>query len=93
MVSSGKGIKYYIVPDVPEDFKFEPQTRKEVSDVKFFKFDGLPDSAWGVGLCIAHVKRWASKNKKKRESEEKRSASAQRSGEAQGNYATAVARR
>lgn len=37
-----QSIRLYIVCGVPEDTKFVPQTRKEISQVEWFKLDDLP---------------------------------------------------
>ncbi|CDH60497.1 dcp2-domain-containing protein [Lichtheimia corymbifera JMRC:FSU:9682] len=37
-----QSIRLYIVCGVPEDTKFMPQTRKEISQVEWFKLDDLP---------------------------------------------------
>lgn len=35
--------RLYIVPGVPKDAKFEPQTRGEIKDIKWFNIDDLPN--------------------------------------------------
>ncbi|UMM29509.1 hypothetical protein L5515_011830 [Caenorhabditis briggsae] len=35
-------VRLYLVKNVPMDFKFEPQTRKEIRKIQWFKIDDLP---------------------------------------------------
>jgi len=56
--------------DVPEDYAFAPQTRKEISTIKFFTFDALPKKTWSVMPFMSRLKRWvkAHKSSKKKSS-------------------------
>ncbi|KAI0564554.1 NUDIX hydrolase [Gracilaria domingensis] len=43
-LSSGRPCRIFIVTNVPEDTKFETQTRKEISDIEWVSISTLPDS-------------------------------------------------
>lgn len=58
VVQNSKRMKVYVIRDVPEDFVFQPQVRKEVKEARFWPLDALPKNSWNVQPCIAHVKRW-----------------------------------
>jgi mRNA-decapping enzyme subunit 2 len=58
MVQNAKRLTMYIVRDVPEDFPFEPRVRKEVSHVKFWPLDRLPQRSYNVVHSVAHVRHW-----------------------------------
>jgi mRNA-decapping enzyme subunit 2 len=58
MVQNAKRLKMYIVRDVPEDFPFEPRVRKEVSAVKFWPLDALPQRSYNVVHSVRHVRHW-----------------------------------
>ncbi len=73
MVQNAKRIHMYIVRDVPEDFPFQAQVRKEVSAVQFFPFDALPSQSYHVVRSVAHVKHWMDRqtNQSKRNNNKK----------------------
>ncbi|ROW15045.1 hypothetical protein VPNG_03373 [Cytospora leucostoma] len=35
-------LRYYVIPNVPMDYKFAPRTRKEISDIRWYKLADLP---------------------------------------------------
>ncbi|ROW12114.1 hypothetical protein VMCG_00379 [Cytospora schulzeri] len=35
-------LRYYVIPSVPMDYKFAPRTRKEISDIRWYKLADLP---------------------------------------------------
>lgn len=47
---------------------FKPQTRKEISQVKFFSLNAVPDDSFAVKQFIKPLKNWISKQKKRRHS-------------------------
>ncbi|KAF0686012.1 Aste57867_22166 [Aphanomyces stellatus] len=51
-------IRMYMVTNVPEDFNFAPQTRKEISLIQWFTFDDLPKKTWGVLPFMSRLRRW-----------------------------------
>jgi len=67
MVQNAKKLHFYIIQDVPETFRFEPQVRKEVSEIKFWPLDDLPgNSNRALTRCLAHVRHWQERKKKKK---------------------------
>jgi len=56
----------YIATDVSEQTAFEPQTRKEISDVAFFKIDSVPKNCWAVHPFIPKLKRWIKQTKQEK---------------------------
>lgn len=56
-------IKLYIVPNVSEENDFQPQTRKEISNVQFFSLKTIPNDSFAVKQFIKPLKAWISKNK------------------------------
>ena len=65
MISMNQPCTMHIVPNVSEDFPFVPRTRKEVSQIKFFRFSNLPEGHYNVTCFVAGLKRWIKKNKKR----------------------------
>lgn len=63
MVQNAKRIHLYIVPEVPEDFPFYPQVRKEISEVKFWPINSLPKDAYGLTRPLDHVRHWQEKKR------------------------------
>jgi mRNA-decapping enzyme subunit 2 len=63
MVQNAKRIHLYIVPEVPEDFPFYPQVRKEISEVKFWPINSLPKGAYGLTRPLDHVRHWQEKKR------------------------------
>lgn len=53
----------YIATDVSEHTTFEPQTRKEISEVAFFKIDSVPKNCWAVHPFLPKLKRWIKQTK------------------------------
>jgi mRNA-decapping enzyme subunit 2 len=72
MVVQGKLVKLYYATDTPEDFPFEPQTRYEVQQVKFFPLDDLPKT-FNVLPFLNGIRRWIAAQKKKAGRKGKRS--------------------
>ncbi|CAM9340767.1 unnamed protein product [Phaeothamnion confervicola] len=58
MFMNGQQQTMFIVTDVPEDFPFEPKTRKEVSAVEWHPLDAIPKNAWGVDPFLKRIKRY-----------------------------------
>ncbi|RHY09667.1 hypothetical protein DYB25_000432 [Aphanomyces astaci] len=58
-------IRMYIVTQVPEEFNFAPQTRKEISLIQWFDFDELPKKTWGVLPFMSRLRRWITNDTKK----------------------------
>lgn len=56
-------VRMYIARDVPEDYAFAPQTRKEISLIQWFEFDALPKKTWSVLPFMARLRRWISRDK------------------------------
>ena len=64
MVQNAKKLHFYIIQGVPETFRFEPQVRKEVREIKFWPLDGLPGtSKKNLTRCLAHVRHWQERKK------------------------------
>lgn len=57
--------RMYIISDVPEDFHFAPQTRKEISLIQFFDIESLPKKTWSVLPFLSRLKRWIKSDGKK----------------------------
>ncbi|CAH0478449.1 unnamed protein product [Peronospora belbahrii] len=62
-VANDQRMRMYICPDVPEDYAFAPQTRKEISTIQWFTFDGLPKKTWSVMPFMPRLKRWVKGHK------------------------------
>lgn len=63
---SDKTVNMFIAVGVPESTYFEPQTRKEVSEVAFFDINNLPARTWGVAPFLNQLKRWIRKRQSER---------------------------
>jgi mRNA-decapping enzyme subunit 2 len=61
---SGKRRVSYVVAGVPEDFPFEPVSRKEVSLVKWCPLDDIPKPSYGVLPFVGPLRKWIKKYKK-----------------------------
>ncbi|CAM9665427.1 unnamed protein product [Choristocarpus tenellus] len=59
---NGQQSTMYIVTGVDENFKFEPQVRKEISAIEWFPLDALPKGAYGVDVFMTRLRRWMDKN-------------------------------
>ncbi|ETW10333.1 hypothetical protein H310_00659 [Aphanomyces invadans] len=66
-------IRMYIVTNVPEEFNFAPQTRKEISLIQWFEFDELPKKTWGVLPFMSRLRRWITNEAKKATNTKKKS--------------------
>ncbi|KAE9334429.1 hypothetical protein PF008_g13974 [Phytophthora fragariae] len=62
-VANDQRMRMYMCPDVPEDYAFAPQTRKEISTIKWFTFDALPKKTWSVMPFMSRLKRWVKGHK------------------------------
>ncbi|DAZ95522.1 TPA: hypothetical protein N0F65_001861 [Lagenidium giganteum] len=62
-VQNQQRMRMYICTDVPEDFHFAPQTRKEISLIQWFEFDSLPKKTWCVMPFMSRLRRWISRDK------------------------------
>ena len=60
---SGRIMRLFIGVDVPEDYNFEPQTRKEVSKIEFHSIDSLPKKHFNILPFINKLKKWISLKK------------------------------
>jgi 8-oxo-dGTP pyrophosphatase MutT (NUDIX family) len=57
----------YIVPNVPEDFHFEPRARKEISKIEFFYLNApLPNERFNTLKYKSEIAKWIKKYKKRR---------------------------
>ncbi len=63
---NGQKTTMFIVPDVPGDFPFSPQVRKEISEVWWFPIDGIPKGTYGVLPFISRLKKWILKEQGKK---------------------------
>lgn len=72
-VQNEQRVRMYICDDVPEDFAFAPQTRKEISLIEWFALDALPKKTWSVMPFMSRLKRWVNRDKA-RGGKDKRSA-------------------
>jgi mRNA-decapping enzyme subunit 2 len=72
-VQNEQRVRMYICTNVPEDFTFAPQTRKEISLIQWFAIDSLPKKTWSVMPFMARLKRWINRDKA-RVGKDKRSA-------------------
>lgn len=62
-VQNQQRMRMYIAKDVPEDYSFAPQTRKEISLIQWFEFDALPKKTWSVMPFMARLRRWINRDK------------------------------
>ncbi|RLN44365.1 hypothetical protein BBJ28_00012631 [Nothophytophthora sp. Chile5] len=62
-VQNEQRMRMYLCPNVPEDYAFAPQTRKEISTIEWFGFDALPKKTWSVMPFMSRLKRWVRSNK------------------------------
>ncbi|KAI9907709.1 hypothetical protein PsorP6_004522 [Peronosclerospora sorghi] len=62
-VANDQRMRMYICLDVPEDFSFAPQTRKEISTIEWFAFESLPKKTWSVMPFMSRLKRWVKVHK------------------------------
>jgi mRNA-decapping enzyme subunit 2 len=82
-VQNQQRMRMYIAKNVPEDYSFAPQTRKEISLIQWFEFDSLPKKTWCVLPFMSRLKRWVSRDKSSKDKgsrESTRAASAPRNG-------------
>ncbi len=56
----------FIVPGVPSHFPFNPQVRKEISEIEWFPIDDLPKGTYGVIPFIHLVKKWILEEQRKK---------------------------
>ncbi len=61
---TGKRRTCYICHGVPEDFKFEPVARKEVSKIEWHDLNSLPKKSYAVLPFLNQLKRWIRKKSK-----------------------------
>ena len=62
MKANNRDLKLFLVRNVPESFKFRPQTRKEISGLKFFSFDAIPTNSFHVRPLLEPLLRWLHSN-------------------------------
>ncbi|KAA8499128.1 m7GpppN-mRNA hydrolase [Porphyridium purpureum] len=71
---SGRHVRIYVVQGVPEEYPFEPRTRKEISEIKWHSIQSLPDDhsaqnarkMWGVVPFSKGLKNMSKKGKRER---------------------------
>lgn len=61
--TGSKAITLYIVPNVNENIVFKPLSRKEISDIKFFPLNQIPNDSFAVKEFLRPIKLWISKYK------------------------------
>ncbi|KAF4323746.1 hypothetical protein BBO99_00000872 [Phytophthora kernoviae] len=66
LVQQEQRIRMFLCTDVPEDYAFAPQTRKEISTIEWFGFDSLPKKTWSVMPFMSRLKRWVKSSKKEK---------------------------
>lgn len=59
-----KKIQLFIATNVPETTEFEPQVRKEISDIKFHPISSVPAHTYNVHPFIPKLKRWITQNQR-----------------------------
>lgn len=59
-----KKIQLFIATNVPENTIFEPQVRKEISDIKFHPISTIPAHTYNVHPFVPKLKRWISLNQR-----------------------------
>uniref|UniRef100_K3W6M7 Nudix hydrolase domain-containing protein n=1 Tax=Globisporangium ultimum (strain ATCC 200006 / CBS 805.95 / DAOM BR144) TaxID=431595 RepID=K3W6M7_GLOUD len=62
-VQNQQRMRMYLAKNVPEDYHFAPQTRKEISLIQWFDFDSLPKKTWCVMPFMSRLRRWISRDK------------------------------
>lgn len=62
-VQNQQRMRMYIAKDVPEDYTFVPQTRKEISLIQWFEFDALPKKTWSVMPFMSRLRRWITRDR------------------------------
>ena len=62
MKANNRDLKLFLVRNVPESFKFRPQTRKEISGLKIFSFDAIPTNIFHVRPLLQPLLRWLHSN-------------------------------
>ncbi|GLD91482.1 hypothetical protein PINS_up000015 [Pythium insidiosum] len=62
-VQNEQRMRMYIAVNVPEDYSFAPQTRKEISLIQWFAFDTLPKKTWCVLPFMPRLRRWINRDK------------------------------
>jgi mRNA-decapping enzyme subunit 2 len=72
-----KKIQLFIAVDVSENTIFEPQVRKEISEIKFHPISSIPAHTYNVHPFVPKLKRWISQNQRskgkvKKEKDEKK---------------------
>ena len=64
-IEGQKKVTLYIAQNVPEDTRFETQTRKEISKISFFPINALPKSTYGVYPFMQKLQRWIDGERRK----------------------------
>lgn len=62
-VQNQQRMRMYLAKNVPEEYHFAPQTRKEISLIQWFEFDSLPKKTWCVMPFMSRLRRWISRDK------------------------------
>jgi len=62
-VQNQQRMRMYIAKDVPEEYNFAPQTRKEISLIQWFDFDALPKKTWSVMPFMSRLRRWITRDR------------------------------
>nr|CCA20330.1 mRNA decapping enzyme putative [Albugo laibachii Nc14] len=71
MVLNKQRIRMYLCRNVAEEYTFAPQTRKEISAIRWFHIDHLPKKTWCVLPFMSRLKRCLSQDKQKNVNEGK----------------------
>jgi len=64
-IEGQKKVTLYIAQNVPEDTRFETQTRKEISKISFFPINALPKSTYGIYPFMQKLQRWIEGERRK----------------------------
>ncbi|CEO98898.1 Nudix hydrolase domain-containing protein [Plasmodiophora brassicae] len=63
----GTSMSLFIAPNVPSNVEFVTQTRKEISDIRWFRVDSLGESSdtkfWNVAPFIHKLRTWISRHR------------------------------
>lgn len=65
LVLNKQRIRMYLCRNVSEEYTFAPQTRKEISSIRWFRIDQLPKKSWCVLPFMSRLKRCLSQEKQK----------------------------
>lgn len=70
---NGQHSSMFIVPNVPEDFHFEPRARKEISKIQFFDLnEALPNEKFNFNKYKPELKQWIKNYKRSQKNKPKK---------------------